>query len=274
MREDFTNANYSTIADFLAAVELRCLNDANKHYWDQFVTENRRGDDWYGAGCDTGRDVIRMMRDGWPAGRERMNELRSQVSEVELVPQDRRRRMVRADSGDALDIHSVYAGRCDIAWSTPRRMNTRGPQQIDVCANMICSGAAHSDVLFYRGAAAATLSDLLESAGYMVRLVVNFGGNAEHTKTSCRIIVKDHGAPFDVTSTSAVILPGFFRALGHAWIQNHAPHCRDMRGIYVGTGLVEPGELLVSHQVRDHATALAFVNDTIAKINAGTPLAA
>jgi hypothetical protein len=151
-----------------------------------------------------------------------------------------------------------------------RRVTTRGPQRIDIVANMLCSGAEHSDVLFYRGAAAAVLADLLETAGYMVRLVVNFGGRAENVQTSCRITVKDHGMPFDVTSISAVILPGFFRALGHAWLVNHAPHVRNGMGISVGQGRVEAGEILLSHKVRDHGTAVAAINDVIKRINDGT----
>jgi hypothetical protein len=62
---------------------------------------------------------------GWPQGRERMNELRAKIGEIELRPQDRRRRMVRADMGDVLDIHQVYASplaiRRGLAWSTQSR---------------------------------------------------------------------------------------------------------------------------------------------------------
>jgi hypothetical protein len=272
MRQEFTNANYESIADFLAAVELPCRHKGNTETHAHFLDHNRYTD-WYGADCHTGRDVVKLMQDGWPQGRERLNELRSKIGTVDLVPVDRRRRMTRADHGDVLDMTAVWSGRLDVAWRTARRTATTGPQKIELVANMICYGCEHSDVLFWRGAAAAVLADLLEQAGYMVRLVVNFGGNAGKEKTSCRIIVKEHGIPFDVTSTSAVILPGFFRALGHAWIANHAPYERGGGGgIGVGEGLTEPGEIVLSHKVRDHGTALAFVHDTIARINAGTEL--
>jgi hypothetical protein len=270
MRQPFNDARYDSIADFLSAVQLKPLNVANTSYWAHFM-DGHNGD-WYGADCGTGHDVLKVMSEGWEQGRARLNALRDQIGEVDLVPVDRRRRPVRADQGDVLDIFAVYNGRLDIAWRTAKRRSTVAPTRIDICANMICSGGEHSDVLFWRGAAAATLADILEQAGYMVRLVVNFGGstgdNAKgNERTSCRIIVKDHGMPFDVTSTSAVILPGFFRALGHAWIQSHAPGRRDMNGIYVGEGVIEDSEILLSHDVRDHGTALAFVRDQIAKLN-------
>ena len=270
MRQPFNDARYSSIADFVSAVRLPVLNAKNQDEYSHFMRDQYG--DWYGAGCNTGEDVAKTMMAGWQEGRDRMNELRDQIGDVDLVPVSRKRRLVRAASGDTLDIHKVWSGNLDTAWRTPRRLTRVSPNRIDLCANMICAGYEHSDVLFYRGAAAAVLSDLLEQAGFMVRLVVNFGGttgdNAEINKyTSCRIVVKDHGIPFDVTSTSAVILPGFFRALGHAWISNHAPAKRSMGGIHVGQGVIDDGEILLSHNVRDHGTALAFIRDTIADLN-------
>ena len=40
-------------------------------------------------------------------------------------------------------------------------------------------------------------------------------------------------------------------------------------GITVKQGVVEPGEILLSHRIYDHGTALAFIDATIADINAG-----
>jgi hypothetical protein len=269
MRQEFNNANYESITDFLSAVELAPRNKHNVALWEDFLLRERHSSNWYGADCRNGRDVIKVMREGWPEGRERLNQLREQIGDVDLVPQDRKRRPVRAESGDVVDMTAVWAGRLDIAWRTARRRNTVGPVKVELCANMICHGGAHPDVLFWRGAAAAVLVDILEQSGYMTRLVVAFGGTADGKgKCSARVIVKDHGMPFDVTSTSAVVLPGFFRALGHAWIANHCPWQRDNGGISVGEGNVEPGEVFISHQVRDHGTALAFVKDQIAKVNA------
>jgi hypothetical protein len=269
--QPFKDARYTTLQDFSEAVALPCLVPSNKAYQDRFTTETF-GHDWLGAGCDTGQDVARLVHDGWPAGRERLNTFASKI-ESPLQPVDRRRRVIRGGSGDSLDMPTVWSGRLDMAWRAPRRITSLAPARVDIVANMLCSGGDHSDVLFWRGAAAVAVADLLEQAGYMVRLSVVFGGKTgdggAHDKCSCRIVVKDHGMPLDVTSTSAVILPGFFRALGHAWISNHATARRQMSGIYVGQGIIEPGEILASHTIFDHATALAFVVDTITALNDG-----
>jgi hypothetical protein len=269
MRQELDNANYNSIAEFVAAMNLAPRNVRSTELWNNWRDTEDRGK-WYGADCRTGKDVQDKMRDGWTQGRDRLNELRAKINVVNLVPQDRKRRKVKTDFGDHLDIHAVYAGKLETAWTVARRQVTRGPQRIDIVANMICSGGEHADVLFWRGAAAAVLADLLGAAGYMVRLVVNFGGNMDGEKVSCRIVVKDHGMPFDVTSVSSVILPGFFRALGHAWIASHCKQPMSRSGISVGQGKVNAGEILITHGVRDHGSALAFVNDVIKRVNDGT----
>ena len=233
------------------------------------------GEHWFGGGFRPGGDVQAKVRDGWAQGRDRMETLRDSLTQVKLLPRDRKRKLIRSDFGDTLDIHQVYAGRLDIAWRRPRRQQSLGPQKIALYANMLCSGYEHSDVLFYRGAAAAMLADLLQNAGYMVRLTVGFGGKVADTgeKSSCRITVKDYGMPLDITSTSATILPGFFRALGHAWVAAHAKKLGNP-SLYVQQGIVEPDEILLSHNVKDHGTAVAFLNDTLEKLNSNTLQAA
>lgn len=270
-RQPLDNARYPSIADFLDAVNAPATHADNECHRKQHAEGySDGGDTWYGAGCKTGSDVARMVSDGWPRGRDRMQKLQESITGIKLTPRDRRRKIVRRDAGDALDIHRVYSGRLDIAWSRPERQATLGPQRIDLCANMLCSGYEHSDVLFYRGAAAAVLTGMLQAAGYMVRLTVIFGGtNAAGEKVSCRITVKNHGMPLDITSTSATILPGFFRALGHAWISGHSLKKIYGPGISVGQGVVDKNEILLSHNVRDHGTAIAFINETLTKINQG-----
>jgi hypothetical protein len=277
MKQKMDDARYDSISDFLSGLQSEPYNDKNKPVWQSYAFEGRQGANWYGAGCNSGNDVQAKMITGWDEGRKRLDDLRNKMGELDLAPVDRRRRVVRADQGDSLDMVQVYAGRLDIAWTTPRRKTVYAPQKVEILANMICSGADHPDVLFWRGAAAAVLADVLETAGYMVRLVVGFGGSAYPSKgtekVSCRITVKEHGCPLDVTSTSAVIMPGFFRALGHGWIAGHCEGHITSPGISVGQCEIDTGEILLSHKVFDHATALAFINDTIADLNSGRMVA-
>src|SRR5262245_41427721 len=104
--QDIKNGVYESISAFCNAVELPCLNSQNKEIWTDAINKPSFGQSWLGADCRTGRDVLKFMRDGWKEGRDRMNDLRSKIGAIELVPQDRKRRKVRTDMGDHLDIHA------------------------------------------------------------------------------------------------------------------------------------------------------------------------
>jgi hypothetical protein len=264
--QNVTDGIYGSVSAFLDAMRLPPRNPVNRELWQYWGFTERRGD-WYGADCDTGNDVQKLVAAGWPEGMKRLTQLRDKITTIELTPTDRRRRLRRSDSGDDLDIHAVYGGRLDIAWTTAQRVNMQGPQHIDIAANMICSGGEHADVLFWRGAAAVVLSDILETAGYVTRIVVLFGGdNFAGEKVSCRITVKDYDR-LDVCTAASVIMPGFFRALGHGWIANHSKGAVSSSGICVQQGRIEPGELALSHRVRDHGSAVAWINETLRKLN-------
>jgi hypothetical protein len=233
------------------------------------------GGNWYGADCATGKDVIAKLHDGWPQGQKKLSKLMAELVQVEVHPKDRRRRRVRRDFGDSVDIHAIYSGHLDTAWEIAKRQEGCGPQRLDLFVNMICSGGESADVLFWRGAAAVVLADKLEAAGYMVRLVVGFGGrNSCDERASCRITVKDHDKPLDVSSTASVILPGFFRAIGHAWLAGHASERVYGVGISVGNGKSEEQEIVLSHDVRDATTARAWLGRMVDDVNAGVMVAA
>jgi hypothetical protein len=173
--------------------------------------------------------------------------------------------------GDHLDIGSVYAGRFSTAWTTARRQDGTGPQKVEILCNSIAHANENADVLFWRGAAVITLTDALEAAGYMVKIVVGFGGKhwnpkGHHAPISCRITVRDFGMPMDTATAASVVLPGFFRGLGHQWIVRRAPYESSNAGISVGQSKIEPGEFVCSHETKDLKTAQAWITKTIATI--------
>ncbi len=263
-----TNGNYESIQDFVDAATNELVCDANKHHVADCLTHSQRW--WYGAECDTGKDVVKKLHDGWPEGQKKLEALTAQLIEVQVHPKDRRRRRVRRDFGDSVDIHAIYRGNLDTAWEIAKRQEGCGPQHVDIFANMLCAGGDQADVLFWRGAAAIVLAEKLEAAGYMVRIVVGFGGkNGNYDKTSCRITVKAHDKPLDITSTASVIMPGFFRAIGHCWLASHARAPLDGYGISVDQGKIEEGELVLSHDVKNEGSARKWLERTVTDFNDG-----
>jgi hypothetical protein len=259
-------ANYESVSEFIEAANtvlvMKSNRDIVEHYRDA-----RRGD-WYGVkGCETGKDIQSLIMRGWSEGRDRVDAFLAKLSSIELAPRDMRRRLVRTDFGDHLDISAVYAGRFQTAWSVARRQAGQGPKRVDIVANMLCAGGDSAETLFWRGAAAVALCDKLESAGYMVRLIVGFGSSQD--KVSCRIVVKRHDMPMDLATASSVIVPGFFRSIGHQWIAAHDPDRASMSGIHVGTCKMEPGEIYLSHEIKNETTARTRVEALIKQVDAG-----
>ena len=272
--QEVHDGNYDSIQDFVDAATKELRNPRNSgHVHD--CLDDTHSVSWFGADCRTGREVVKKIHDGWPEGQARLETLTAELVEVNVHPKDRRRRRVRCDFGDSVDIHAIYAGRIGEAWEVAKRKEGCGPQRVDILVNMLCAGAEQNDVLFWRGAAAIVLADKLEQAGYMVRLVVGFGGmNSNGDKTSCRITVKAHDKPLDITSTASVIMPGFFRGIGHCWLASHAGTALGSYGISVQQGRIEDGELVLSHDVRDEKTAREWLTRTVGDFNDGVMLAA
>ena len=192
-----------------------------------------------------------------------------------LTPRDTRRRLRRCELGDAVNIGDVYAGRWQTAWTRATRQSAQAPQRVDLLVDVSIQGGAHHDELFWRGAAAIALCDMLESAGYMVRIVVGFAGALvadKDRKASCRVTVKDYDKPLDMSTASAVMLPGFFRALGLAWMCNHSPiKCTESSGrvrSLCGTIKTEEGELLIGAQVSNENTAKHWLANQLSRLGA------
>jgi hypothetical protein len=256
--------NYPSVTEFLSAAEGECCNPDNKHHITELMT-SRRGDDWFGARCKTGNDVKQLIETGWEEGRKKVAAFAEKIDLSEATPHDLRRRKQWCELGDTLDISAVYAGRHNMAWSRAKRQYGVAQQRVEILSNMICYGGEDSAVLFNRGAAAVALSDILESRGYITRIVVGFAGPLHGV--SCRITVKDYDKPLDISTASAILLPGFFRAIGHSWVCGHDRNMRYSCGIDVGECQQEPGEILLSHEVRSIQSAEAWVKSSVAAIN-------
>lgn len=266
-----SDGRYDSVTAFLDAVNSHARNNKNEKRRQRWFSEHEN-DGWLGAECKSGADVLRLVRDGWQEGRNKVDAFLALITDGALVPRDRRRRLTRGDFGDTVHMGDVYAGRFQTAWTCAQRRETIGQQRVDICANMICSGGDNADVLLWRGVAAVALADKLALAGFMVRIVVGFGGEiaANSEQCSCRITIKDHAAPLDVSTASAVLLPGFFRALGHAWACGHSVANADSGSMSVRTCKLDDGEIFLSHEVRSEASALAWVNAQIAKLDGST----
>lgn len=192
--------------------------------------------DWLGA--PDLQTLEQRMREGWADGAAMI----SQLAAAELPePVSIKRRREWADQGDELDIHRVYAGKLDTAWSRMGKRQSRAPRRITLMCDLSCPWFQKADALAWRGVAALKLSDALEEAGYQVQiLAVNCAvgvndadGRQGNEGVAAVVPVKHYDAPLDLCSLASVLVaPGFKRRYLHPWhfATEGQPQCGSLGG--------------------------------------------
>lgn len=279
-----SDARYDSVSEFLDDMNgnAKCReNQELKNYWAHGDCRNEKygpgkTSDWLG-GARNGDEVQRITREGWPEGLERARRLLDGFELEDIITVDRRRRMTRGDFGDHLDIGSVYAGRHMTAWTRGHRKRILAPSKVDLVMNMVIPAIDSYDNLFWRGAAGLMLADLLEQSGLPTRLVFGHGCSTTDVvrcregklalPMSHRITVKDYGHPIDMATSTAVLHPGFARALEIGWgiLMSPIPIVGKFIS-WVGDAIVDDGEYYASHGVRSEQTAREWMKETLAKI--------
>ncbi len=201
MRQDILNSMEELYKDYAAPA----ANPANEHLRDVYTTQ-RCKTDWYGLPVRTGKEAIEILRNGWSDGAKRINDNMNKLEAPRA--KSPRRRPVWSDQGDTLDMQRVYCGRLDVAWRRTVRREATGPAQITLVANLSISGGTSAEVLFWRGAAAIKLADILTEAGYSVQIVSAYGnrkGSDHHGEThwTTEIILKPFHAPLDLAAVAS-----------------------------------------------------------------------
>lgn len=179
-------------------------------YW-----ANNSDSDWYG-GTRSGNEAAARVTKGWPEGADRvMTNLESLEAPVPMKVQ---RRIVRGPAGDELDIHAVYRGDLEHAWTSRKRQNARGPFMVRIIAQTNLLSEFSGEQLFWRGAAAVKAIDMLSEAGYTVEaigvLASDFvsGNDNDFVQT---FPLKEAGSPLDVAQLAGVVCnAGFHRLFG------------------------------------------------------------
>lgn len=246
-------------------------------------------DTWYGA--PSGEEAADRAVRGWAEGAERVRQM---LADVEApTPVSVKRKLRRGDQGDELDIHAVYRGALDRAWSRRQRTHHRSRMTVRLALQVGGSKTMVADEMFWRGAAIAKLTEVLEDAGYGVEVVC-----AESTLQRSNVIhqlfvLKDAGSPLNLDQLAGVVCnAGFFRtwcfrgmyAIAEVPLQGHSSDT------VVGCSYVNHVDLLtdedyllgddgtptfvVPFRVSERESALEFIHETLAAVEAGVQEAA
>lgn len=177
------------------------------HYWDR----DDKGRHWLGV--DNVPQLRKTLAEGWPDGVAKLEQiaLRDLAS-----PASVRRRRIRGDQGDEVDMQAVWRGDLSRAWTRTRRQSRTGVRSITLVIDLCASWNVTADELFWRGASALRLASELLVSGYNVAIYGASGSASidETNKVDCTqlIEIKGEDSPFDIDRLAALTaLPGFFR---------------------------------------------------------------
>ena len=265
---DFQDTRYGTLRDYMTAAQAPARNPVNTHLVELADTaEGLNGARWAGASCTA--DAVAKLTSAYAEGSAIINRIEKATATIKLPPQmDARRRRVRGDQGDELDIHAVYRGQLDRAWSRMAKRQVTAPPMVSIVVNSIISADDEKTVISFRGAVGIVLCQLLERFGYRVRLVVARGGLAGYDKEkfSCRTTIKDYGKPLDRETVACATHPAMQRVLGirWSWAQMHTKG--HSGGNSVGEAIREKNEIFISSEVTNERTAIVRIQAIIKEL--------
>lgn len=171
------------------------------------------------------KKALDLATTGWAAGRDKLQQFAETLQANLPEPKSIRRKARWSDDGDEIDMQRVYAGQLDRAWRGPRRVTRSAPRVISILGPIGQNCGYSAEQLFWSGAAAVVLADLLEEAGYRVALygVINSWIWGSSNRDTHIVEVKGADEPMALDTVAlAYCHGGFFRRVGFNAL-THAP---------------------------------------------------
>lgn len=242
------------------------------------TVDRKRSKDWFGPsneGFNSAGSVYKAVQKGWYEGVKKAENLVKDIKAPQV--QSIRRRRVRGDKGDSLDIHAVNSGKLDKAWIRRQKRKTSAPPVLKMALNIAANCETSAKTLYWRGAASVMLTRLLEKAGYMIDISaycasVSTYADGQYKNSAACFQLKKSGDSLLVNNLMACLgLSGFFRSYGFKAL---ASCNQPMAFNYGSTSPTKPSKLNDFHidgleVVKGKETAQTWIKDQIAKIEKG-----
>ena len=205
---------------------------------------------------DSAETCERLADRGWGDGVTRVRalarELRNAVPEAEDIGP-----MFKfCEEGDEIDVHRLWDGD-DNMWYGRDTGRRPAPRVVKLVAPHGGNCGLDNDELFWIGATTVVLTDLLEKAGYRVRITCYNAAShrtpAWENITETLIKESDEHLPMAHIAT-AMSLAGYFRTVGFRWTAN-AP-------LDPGSSYGRPRYIESDSDTREHAERIGLVDRT------------
>jgi hypothetical protein len=242
----------------------------------EFKKSRSGSENWYGikGGYES---VMRTFKAGHPKIESKLDDLAVQCSLKLSRAIGVGRKFKRGPEGDEVDIERIKSCDFDTAWTSMIRKTKRGRTAIRLCVDIGANAGTRAEDMQWRGIAASLLSSIIHKAGYSIEILACFAVSGSLRKSDKDIVVTCRVKP-RMTQTnlsflaSTICLPGFFRTLGFSAVVI-AADCEGQNvdhvlGSYANVARLLPVDnkvttLFVSTDVRDEASAIAWVNKTL-----------
>ncbi len=234
--EKIVSVHFDSILDVMEAPPSKSMR--NKNFFDNLIKHGHRGEGggWYGPTNRNSKDVISHALLGdvelcekylkpMIAKLEEFTNLRT-IDYVQHVKEVKRKK-VRKDFGDELDIHQIYQGRADKAWTTTERIEQDSKHHL-VTLLIELTDNVRQDVVptLWKAAVVTFLQREIERAGKSLRVIAASASSGticnDNRNVTTSIIVKEYNETLNFERLAAMSHLGFYRVFGFA-----AKNCYD-----------------------------------------------
>jgi hypothetical protein len=207
------------------------------------------------TGC-TLAQMKQWLEKGWD-GVEQLDDMLAKLEEMEVVPSSallRKRRKVRGEQGDAIDVTRVWSGHTDTAWERMVRENQYSPSHkfVSIFINTSCPSSVRWQASLWRAAAVARIVQALQASGRAVRLTAGQISSATYVgewggKMSVHgVRVKDFAQPLSIMHLALACTSMFHRICVFRMMAS----CTD-KTISSGFGRAESPRKVFPHTLRE-----------------------
>jgi hypothetical protein len=150
-------------------------------------------------GTETFAEAVEQSKKGWPAGVNRLSQLRATLDHIVEKAISVKGRNLRWDvTGDFIDVGRFLGGEPEC--SGEFRDEDEGQLQtrvVRLVANVSAMGGVDSKSIFSAGAALFAAVDILESLGHRVELWLGSGSERDSRRLQVYVLIKDASQQFD-----------------------------------------------------------------------------
>ena len=240
----YTSVHFKSLTELVNA---ECDTSHKHQFYHYRDGADSRGSSWLGFSNRTNADVVKHAllgdKEVYDNVTRKLAILRPFIKEQEheAVVKKRKRKRTRGPQGDEVDIHRIYQGQADKAWTSRKIIEVdKKHHLITIMIDVGGNSMVDANESLWRAAAAILVTDTYIKAGKAVRIMIGSSTSGldvgtPYTQTS--IVVKQYNEPLSMERLAAMSHVGFHRTF------NFAARCM-IEGRYYNPGDCQSNGLL------------------------------